>query len=186
MLTGSDASRRVLRALLLGAQHRVQHHVRLGAGFTPISDAASTQHLDCAPIQHARARSARGSRSGRRGGGRTAARVLAAQARNGAADLRRATCEAPRRFRRRRTIGCRFADRADAGILVNVGGAAQLLTELAALRRSIAPPSTDLLLAIEEDRVDEYLATTFTLPELTCDSGVRRRSSTRRAALART
>jgi hypothetical protein len=48
--------------------------------------------------------------------------------------------------------------------LVNIGGSAQLLTELAALRRQHRAAVDSLLLAIEEDRVDEYLATTFTCP----------------------
>jgi len=48
--------------------------------------------------------------------------------------------------------------------LVNVGGSAQLLTELAALRQQHRAAVDSLLLAIEEDRVDEYLATTFTCP----------------------
>jgi hypothetical protein len=47
---------------------------------------------------------------------------------------------------------------------VNIGGSAQLLTELAALRRQHRAAVDSLLLAIEEDRVDEYLATTFTCP----------------------
>ena len=48
--------------------------------------------------------------------------------------------------------------------LVNVGGSPQLLIELAALRQQHRAAVDSLLLAIEEDRVDEYLATTFTCP----------------------
>ena len=48
--------------------------------------------------------------------------------------------------------------------LVNVGGSAQLLIELAALRQQHRAAVDSLLLAIEEDRVDEYLARTFTCP----------------------
>lgn len=48
--------------------------------------------------------------------------------------------------------------------LVNVGGTAQLLSELAALRQQHRAAVDSLLLAIEEDRVDEYLATQFACP----------------------
>jgi hypothetical protein len=46
--------------------------------------------------------------------------------------------------------------------LVNVGASAQLLTELTALRQQHRAAVDSLLLAIEEERVDEYLTTTFT------------------------
>jgi hypothetical protein len=48
--------------------------------------------------------------------------------------------------------------------LMNVGGSAQLLRELVALRRQHRTAVDSLLLAIEEDRVDDYLARTFTCP----------------------
>ena len=48
--------------------------------------------------------------------------------------------------------------------LVNVGGSAQLRIELAALRQKHRAAVDSLLLAIEEDRVDAYLTTTFTCP----------------------
>jgi hypothetical protein len=47
--------------------------------------------------------------------------------------------------------------------LVNVGGSAQLLSELAALRQLHRAAVNNLLLAIEEDRVEDYLAS-FTCP----------------------
>jgi hypothetical protein len=48
--------------------------------------------------------------------------------------------------------------------LANVGGSAQLLNELAALRQRHLVAVAGLLEAIEEDRVEEYLATQFTCP----------------------
>ena len=49
--------------------------------------------------------------------------------------------------------------------LANVGGSAQLLTELAALRQRHLDAVARLLEAIEEDGVEEYLATQFTCPK---------------------
>ena len=48
--------------------------------------------------------------------------------------------------------------------LANVGGSAQLLSELAALRQRHLVAVARLLEAIEEDGVEEYLATQFTCP----------------------
>jgi hypothetical protein len=48
--------------------------------------------------------------------------------------------------------------------LANVGGSAQLLSELAALRQRHLVAVAALLEAVEEDRVEEYLATQFTCP----------------------
>jgi hypothetical protein len=48
--------------------------------------------------------------------------------------------------------------------LANVGGSAQLLSELAVLRQRHLVAVARLLEAIEEDRVEEYLATQFTCP----------------------
>jgi archaellum component FlaF (FlaF/FlaG flagellin family) len=48
--------------------------------------------------------------------------------------------------------------------LANVGGSAQLLSELAALRQRHRDAVTSLLAAIAEDSVEEYLATQFTCP----------------------
>ena len=48
--------------------------------------------------------------------------------------------------------------------LANVGGSAQLLSELAALRQQHLAAVDSLLEAIEEDRVEDYLATQFTCP----------------------
>lgn len=49
---------------------------------------------------------------------------------------------------------------------MNVGASAQLLIELAALRQQHRDAVDCLWLAIAEDRVDEYLTTTFTCPAL--------------------
>jgi hypothetical protein len=49
--------------------------------------------------------------------------------------------------------------------LANVGGSAQLLSELAALRQQHLTAVAGLLEAIEEEGVEEYLATQFTCPE---------------------
>jgi hypothetical protein len=49
--------------------------------------------------------------------------------------------------------------------LMNIGGTAQLLGELAVLRQQHRDAVDSLLLAIEEGRVDEYLATPFTCPD---------------------
>ena len=49
--------------------------------------------------------------------------------------------------------------------LANVGGSAQLLSELAALRQQHLAAVTSLLEAIEGGRVEQYLATEFTCPE---------------------
>ena len=51
-----------------------------------------------------------------------------------------------------------------AQYLANVGGSAQLLSELAALRQRHRTAVASLLEAIEEDGVEEYLATQFTCP----------------------
>jgi hypothetical protein len=48
--------------------------------------------------------------------------------------------------------------------LANVGGSAQLLSELATLRQRHLVAVARLLEAIEEDGVEEYLATQFTCP----------------------
>jgi hypothetical protein len=48
--------------------------------------------------------------------------------------------------------------------LANVGGSAQLLSELAALRLRHRTAVTSLLEAIEGGDVEEYLATQFTCP----------------------
>jgi len=49
--------------------------------------------------------------------------------------------------------------------LANVGGSAQLLSELAALRQQHLAAVASLLEAIEGDRVEQYFATEFTCPE---------------------
>jgi hypothetical protein len=51
---------------------------------------------------------------------------------------------------------------ADSG--TNVGGSAQLLSELAALRQLHRDAVDSSLLAISHDRVDDRLASTFTCP----------------------
>ena len=49
--------------------------------------------------------------------------------------------------------------------LANIGGSAQLVTELAALRQQHLAAVASLLEAIQDGRVEQYLATQFTCPD---------------------